>query len=179
VVQFSVNTASQADSAGTGAVLGVNNFYGPQGTFSSGASFANTYSLFSGKIYLLKGTNLLGLYSSGGFEFKITGTTNTVDLYDATNVGNVTIDAIAPSAGFYTFTMSYGAPSGATHALITPAQTPANQVPATPDLLQDVTFMDSSVPLSNEVGNQHVVWTQQTADGYPIGHLGQQERYIP
>jgi hypothetical protein len=179
VVQFSVNTASQADSAGTGAVLGVNNFYGSQGSFSSGASFANTYSLFSGKIYLLKGTNLLGLYSSGGFEFKITGTTNTVDLYDASNAGNVTLDAIAPSAGFYTFTMSYGAPSGATHALITPAQTPANQVPATPDLLQDVTFMDSSVPLSNEVGNQHVVWTQQTADGYPIGHLGQQERYIP
>jgi hypothetical protein len=179
VVQFSVNTASAADSAGTGTVLGVANFTGSQGTFSSGATFANTYSLFSGQLYLLKGTNLLNLYTSGGFEFKITGTTNTVDTYDASNAGNVTVDAVAPSAGFYNFQLSYGAPSGATHAIITPAQTPANQVPATPDLLQDVTFMDSNVPLSNEIGNQHVVWTQQTADGYPLGHIGQVERYIP
>ena len=162
------------------------NFYGAQGTFSSSATFANTYSLFTGQLYLLKGTNPVGIFVDGGFELSIPSTSPAVDYYvSSSNVGNYVIDAIAPSSGFYSFTLSYGHSSccGTAAGIITPSNTPTNQLPIAADVLQDVTFADAHIPLSNEVGNAHVEWTGRPPDmdaSPTLGPLnGQQERYIP
>jgi hypothetical protein len=190
--QFSVNSpctlsgvtwsCNVADSSGTGAVLGNPAFYGSQGTFSSSATFADTYTLFSGQIYLLKGVNPVGIYVDGGFELSIPSA-NSFDYYtSAVNVGNYTMEVTAPSSGFYNFTMAYGHSSccGTAAGIITPSSTPANQLPATADVLQDITMADVNLPLSNEVGNAHVEWTGRPPDQDAHGPIiGQQERYIP
>ena len=174
-------SCAAADSAGTGAVLGAT-FYGAKGTFSSGATFADTYTLYTGQIYLLKGTNPIGIFVDGGFELQIPTATPAVDTYvTSVNVGNYTIDAIAPSSGFYNFTLSFGGSSccGTAHGIITPSNTPAAALPAVADELFNVTFADANIPLSNEIGNAHVEWLGRAPDGYPVGHIAQQERYIP
>ncbi|MBV8360462.1 MAG: hypothetical protein JO189_21395 [Deltaproteobacteria bacterium] len=195
VSQFSINapctlsgtvwSCANPDSAGTGTVLGVN-FYGAHGTFNAGATFANTYSLFTGQLYLLKGTNPIGFFADGGFELSIPGVSPAMDYYVAsTNVGNYVIDAIAPSSGFYNFTLSYGHSSccGTAAGIITPSNVPTNQLPLAVDVLQDVTFADAHIPLSNEVGNAHIEWTGRPPDmdaSLTLGPIiGQQERYIP
>jgi hypothetical protein len=176
------------DSAGTGAVLGNPVFYGAQGTFSSSASFANTYSLFTGQLYLLKGSNPIGIFNNGGFELSIPSA-NSFDYYVGSNgtgdVGNNLLDVTAPSAGFYSFTLAFGGSSccGTAHALITPTNNPSttSYLPAVADVLQDITMADAGLPLSNEVGNAHVQWLgmQPDPDAYGSGLTGQQERYIP
>jgi hypothetical protein len=192
VAQFSVNSpctlsgstwsCNVADSAGTGTVLGNPTFYGSQGTFSSSATFANTYTLFSGQIYLLKGVNPVGIFVDGGFELSIPSA-NSFDYYtSAVNVGNYTLDVTAPSSGFYSFTMAYGHSSccGTAAGIITPSSTPSNQLPATADVLQSITMADANLPLSNEVGNAHIEWTGRPPDQDAHGPIiGQQERYIP
>jgi hypothetical protein len=192
VTQFNVNSpctlsgsiwsCNVADSAGTGAVLGNPAFYGAQGTFSSGATFANTYMLFTGQIYLLKGVNPVGIFVDGGFELSIPSA-NSFDYYtSAANVGNYVLDVTAPSSGFYSFMMAYGHSNccGTAAGIITPSNTPSNQLPATADVLQDITMADSNLPLSNEVGNAHVEWTGRPPDQDAHGPIiGQQERYIP
>jgi hypothetical protein len=194
VAQFNINapctlsgaiwSCANTDSSGTGTVLGNPIFYGAKGTFSSSASFADTYSLFTGQIYLLKGNNPIGIYVDGGYELSIPGVSPTVDYYvGSNNVGNYIINVMAPLAGFYSFALSWGASSccGSYHGLITPSNTPTNQLPAVADVLQDVTFADAGIPLSNEVGNAHVEWTgrQPDSDAYGTGIPGQQQRYIP
>jgi hypothetical protein len=189
VTQFSMNapctlsmvtwSCAVADSAGTGAVLGNPAFHGAHGTFSSGATFADTYTLFTGEVYLLKGNNPIGLFAVGGFELSISSTSPAVDKYVASNnVGNYIINANAPSSGFYNFTLSFGGSSccGTAHGLITPSSSPGNALPAIPDILEGVTFADAGVPLSNEMGNAHVEWIGRAPDSNPSG---QQERYIP
>jgi hypothetical protein len=164
-----------ADSAGTGAVLGNPVFSGAQGTFDAGASFADTYTLLTGQVYLLKGINSLALTAVGGYELSIPGTSPAVDVYVASNAaGGYTIPAIAPSSGFYNFSLTIGGSSccGSYHGMITPV----SNLPGVADVLQDVIFADANLPLSNEVGNAHVEWTGRTPDSNPSG---QQERYIP
>jgi len=138
--------------------------------------------LYTGQIYLLKGTNPIGIFVDGGFELQIPTATPAVDTYvTSVNVGNYTIDAIAPSSGFYNFTLSFGGSSccGTAHGIITPSNTPAAALPAVADELFNVTFADANIPLSNEIGNAHVEWLGRAPDGYPVGHIAQQERYIP
>jgi hypothetical protein len=164
-----------ADSAGTGAVLGNPVFRNAHGTFSASASFADTYALLTGQVYLLKGANSLGLTAVAGYELSIPGASPAVDSYVASNTaGGYTIPVIAPASGFYNFTLTMGGSSccGSYHGL----STPTGNLPAVTDVLQNVTFADANVPLSNEIGNAHVEWLGRSPDSNPSG---QQERYIP
>jgi hypothetical protein len=167
-----------ANGNATAGVLGNPVFYNAKGTFSATATFQNTYTLLTGQVYLLKGSNLLSLTVVGGFELSIPSASPAVDTYLAgNNAGGYTVVANAPSSGFYSFTLSFGAPSGfgTYNALITPV----TSLPAVTDVLDNITMADANIPLSNEVGNAHVEWRGRAPDGYPLGHIGQQERYIP
>ncbi|MBV8056636.1 MAG: hypothetical protein JO071_15495, partial [Deltaproteobacteria bacterium] len=140
----------------------------------------------TGQIYLLKGNNPVGFFANGGFELSIPGASPAVLYYVPSNtVGNYIITVNAPSTGFYNFSLTFGASSccGTYHGWITPSNTPSNQLPLVADVLQDVTFADANIPLSNEIGNAHIEWTGRPPDmdasltQGPI--IGQQERYIP
>jgi hypothetical protein len=95
------------------------------------------------------------MFSVGGMEISIPGVSPAVDVVVSKNTaGNANFTADAPSAGLYSFKLSFGVQSccGKAAGLITPA----SNTPSQPDLLDAVTISDY-VPLSNEPGNIHVI----------------------
>jgi Pectate lyase superfamily protein len=145
-------------TATTNQWLGSPTFTGAQGTFSGSTGIVNSYILFSGQVYLVKGANPESILAIGGLELSIPGASPAVDVVvSKMNAGNVYFVANAPSAGLYNFQLSFGVQSccGTAAGLITPT----TNVPYQPDRLDSVTIADSSVPLSNEPGNIHVIRT--------------------
>jgi hypothetical protein len=135
----------------TGGFLGNPAFTGAQGTFASGGTLANNYFLFTGNVYLNKGANPGSISHDDGYELSIAGAS-----FDKSNpltgTGTDSFIVTAPSAGIYSFTLSYGECCSAPGVL----KSGASSLPAVADSLYNVQVADSGIALSNEIGNAHV-----------------------
>jgi hypothetical protein len=153
--QFSVpalNFDSGVSGYTTGAFLGNPAFTGSQGSFSSGGTLQNNYMLFTGLVYLNKGANPGAVTHDDGFELSIPGASFDISLPGTTGAVATNFIVTAPSAGIYSFTMSYGECCSSPGVL----KSGASDLPAVADALYNVQVSDAGVALSNEIGNKHV-----------------------
>ena len=135
-------TAINYNSNTTGYSIGAffNNpvFYNTSATFSPTNTMDNTYTLFTGSTYLVAGANSFVTPHDDGFELSIptafsdVGMTTAFDLSQPgpTSAVNTPYTVYAPTAGLYSFTLSYGEVLGAPAVLgFTVNGAPVSNVP--------------------------------------------------
>jgi hypothetical protein len=83
-------------------------FYSTSGTFSPTASLNNTYFYFTGSTYLNAGANSFVVGHDDGLQLNIDTIGLVVDTPGPTSFVNTPFIVTAPSAGMYTFELSYG-----------------------------------------------------------------------
>lgn len=83
-------------------------FYSTSGSFSPTASLNNTYFYFTGSTYLNAGANTFVVGHDDGLQLNIDTIGLVVDTPGPTSFTNTPFTVTAPSAGMYTFELSYG-----------------------------------------------------------------------
>ena len=76
------------------------------------ATLNNTYFLFTGSTFLNAGNNSFVVPHDDGLQLSIDGIGLVVDQPGPTSPVDTPFNVVAPSAGFYNFTLSYGETAG-------------------------------------------------------------------
>jgi len=129
-----------SDTTGYSPALFLNNptFFDTSGTFDPTADLDNTYFYFVGQTYLQAGSNSLSITHDDGLQLNFDAFGLVVDAPGPTAAVTTLFTITAPSAGFYSFEMSYGeccGPPAVLEFTVNGAPVGANPVPEPATLL--------------------------------------------